>query len=60
MCFKFYKHIIENGYVSDEFKLALVRPIYKKDDKNLPVNYRPIFLITTFTKIYENAIKRFE
>lgn len=50
--------VMEKGCVPHEFKLAVLKPIYKKGDKNLPVNYRPISLITSLAKIFEKVIKQ--
>ena len=32
------------GYIPQEWKVANVVPVYKKDDKNKVTNYRPISL----------------
>ena len=36
--------------------LAVVKPIYKKGSRQDITNYRPISLLTTFSKIFENLI----
>ena len=38
------------------WKLAKVTPIYKKDDKQLITNYRPISLLPIWGKILEKII----
>ena len=55
-------HIInlsfENATVPDQFKIAKVIPIYKKNDKFIPDNYRPISLLSTLNKIMEKLMYR--
>ena len=46
------KDLKENKF-SENAKTALVRPIYKKDDRDKIKNYRPISLLNGFSKIYE-------
>jgi hypothetical protein len=36
--------------------VSLIRPIYKKGDNQLITNYRPISLLTSFSKIFEKLI----
>ena len=40
----------------ERLKYALIRPVYKKGDKHLVTNYRPISLLTSFSKIFEKLI----
>ena len=40
----------------DSLKIAKAVPIHKSEDKHNPSNYRPIFLLTCFTKIFEKLI----
>ena len=47
---------ILNGIFPDELKLADVTPIYKKSDPDDKVNYRPISILPSLSKIYEKVI----
>jgi Notch-like protein len=40
----------------DRLKYAEIKPVFKVCCKNDPFNYRPIFLLTTFSKIFEKII----
>ena len=44
------------GIFPDCLKLAKVKPIFKKDDKNSFTNYRPISLLPSISKIFEKVI----
>ena len=43
------------GCISDEWKLASIVPIYKKDDKGPVENYRPFSLTSLVIKIFLNV-----
>ena len=45
------------GRLPDDFKLAEVRPIYKKGDKSHAGNYRPVSLTSVICKVFETFIK---
>ena len=49
------KDLKENKF-SENTKTALVRPIYKKDDRGKIKNYRPVSLLNGFSKIYERFL----
>lgn len=49
--------IFTTGKCPNHFKTAIIKPIYKKGDKLLMENYRPISLTTTLSKIFEKATK---
>lgn len=49
---------MEDGVWPSAFKQTVVIPIYKKGDKNMVTNYRPISLITHLSKVFEKLIKR--
>ena len=44
------------GIFPDKMKLALVTPIFKKDDISLFDNYRPISLLTAMSKVIERIV----
>jgi len=44
---------LNTGTFPERFKLAIMRPIHKKGDKNEINNYRPLSLLTTISKILE-------
>ena len=44
------------GSFSDRLKYSIIKPIYKKGDKLHLTNYRPISLLTSFSKIFEKIV----
>jgi len=47
---------LSTGIFPERLKYAQIWPIYKKGDKQLITNYRPISLLTSFSKIFEKLI----
>jgi hypothetical protein len=37
-------------------KFSITKPIFKKGNKMNPTNYRPISLLTSFSKVFEKAL----
>ena len=54
---KYLFHLsIEKWIFPDDLKIAKVTPIYKTDDKSNLSNYRPIFVLSCFSKILERIM----
>jgi len=51
-----FNRCISEGIFPDSLKVAVVVPIYKKGDLNKATNYRPIFLLSQFNKIFEKLL----
>lgn len=47
---------LQTGYIPSQLKLAKVIPIYKSSDKHLFTNYRPISLLSSFSKLLEKVV----
>jgi hypothetical protein len=47
---------LKNGYVPNQLKIAKVIPIYKSGDRQSMDNYRPISLLSNFSKILEKIV----
>ena len=50
--------LLTSTYYPDQWKLANVTPIFKKGDKQLIKNYRPISLLPICSKIFEKMISK--
>ena len=48
--------ILNAGIFPDRMKLSIIKPLLKKGTNNELKNYRPISLLTTFSKVIEKAI----
>ena len=48
--------VLTTGIFPDAFKVAKIIPIFKKGDSSLLVNYRPISLLPTISKVFERVI----
>ena len=47
---------LEESVFPDEWKLANIVPVYKKDDRQYVENYRPISLLTIISKVLERCV----
>jgi hypothetical protein len=48
--------ILHTSMFSDRLKYAIVKPVFKKGNRHEVSNYRPISLLTSFSKIIEKLI----
>ena len=51
-----FRSILETSLYPEQWKLANVVPIHKKEDKQLVENYRPISLLPIYGKIFEKLV----
>ena len=47
---------LKNGIFPDKLKVAKVLPVFKSEDPQYFVNYRPISLLPNFSKIFEKVV----
>jgi hypothetical protein len=45
-----------NHYLQEFFKTVVVKPLFKKGDKSNISNYRPISLLSSFSKVLEKLM----
>ena len=46
-----FNHAIGNGIFPQNMKLADVTPLFKKEDKHLKSNYRPVSILSSISKV---------
>jgi len=51
-----YNLSLQSGIVPTQLKIAKVLPIFKKGDRSLPCNYRPISMLSVFDKLLEKIM----
>jgi Notch-like protein len=51
-----FNRMLSTGTFPSRLKYAESKPIFKKGDKNKMVNFRPISLLTSFSKVFEKVI----
>jgi hypothetical protein len=52
------KNSLQTGVLPDDWKRAVVSPIYKKGPKNIPTNYRPVSLTSIVCKMMESILTK--
>jgi len=52
-----FKKLLAQGVVPEDWKRASVSPIYKKGNKNIAENYRPVSLTSQCSKLMESIIR---
>ena len=53
---KIYNKSIQTGVVPNILKVSQVTPVYKSGDVTNPGNYRPISILSPFSKILEKLV----
>ena len=53
-----FNESIRSGYIPDSYKCAKVIPIFKSGDQTQFTNYRPISLLSSFSKLLEKIISK--
>lgn len=51
-----FNSFLLNHYAPHQWKTSFIVPIYKKGDKSNPLNYRPISLTSTFSRLFESVL----
>jgi len=45
------------GIFPERLKYSIIKPLYKKGDKTDPSNYRPLSMLTSFSKVLEKPCR---
>ena len=51
-----FQQSLDTGSIPDDWKKANISPIYKKSDRSIPANYRPVSLTCICCKLLEHII----
>ena len=51
-----YVKILSSGIFPDRLKYAVVKPLFKKGDKSNIFNFRPISILSSFSKVLEKVM----
>ena len=54
-----YNYSIQHSIIPTQWKQSTVVPIYKKGNRTLPTNYRPVALTSSFCRIEESIISSY-
>ena len=50
--------ILKNCQFPENLKLADITPAFKKEDKNLAKNYRPVSVLPTLSRVFEKIMQK--
>lgn len=50
--------IFATGICPSNFKITIVKPVFKSGEKNKVINYRPVSIISNLAKIFEKILKK--
>ncbi|MEL7308161.1 MAG: reverse transcriptase domain-containing protein, partial [Pseudomonadota bacterium] len=53
----FYQYCFDVSQTPKDWRTACVIPIYKKGDRSLAANYRPVSLLSTLSKVMESVVR---
>ena len=53
---RLYQYSLDNGEVRTDWKIAHIVPVFKKGEKHLPSNYRPVSLTSIVCKVLEHIV----
>jgi hypothetical protein len=53
-----YNTCIDQGEWPEDWKKGEWGPAFKKDDKQIKTNYRPITILTTVNKVFEGLLSQ--
>ena len=53
---RLYQYSLDNGQVPTDWKNAHIVPVFKKGEKHLPSNYRPVSLTSIVCKVLEHIV----
>ena len=54
---EFFQMCVDSGSIPDEWKESIISPIFKKGQRNLAENYRPVALTSIVCKLAESIIR---
>ena len=55
---KIFQSSINSGILPDDWRYANISPVFKKGDRHLPENYRPVSLTCVISKLMEHVVCR--
>ena len=53
-----FRSSLEFNFIPYQWKQSIITPIFKKGDRRIPINYRPVALTSSFVRIKESIISK--